>query len=305
MRCWKAGSGAGPCRALVTEGVGLRGQTSLPIPARDDARTMARLLLRGERSDCAVASKRGTSKSHQNRRTVDMQKGIREFGACGVIILALVAILASPSTAAAQEPLGAKDMEALVAKASTPADHARLREHYLNMVAIYSADADAHAAMAKASRRHSKTANQPASGDPAAQMERIAQRARDAAATARELATYHEGLAAGAPKSQGKTPARHPALPMAQVEVVALIETARTPAEHRRLSQQFAAEAARYTADAETHAAMAAGYRANPRLREGDPAVHCDRFVQQVKEAATAARELASYHERVAAEAGE
>jgi len=141
----------------------------------------------------------------------------------------------------------------------------------------------------------------PALGDPAAQMDRIARRAREAAATARELASYHEGLSPGAPKSEATTPAPHPAMPMAQVEVVELIVTAKTPAEHRKLGKQFAAEAARYTEDADRHAAMAAGYRANPNRRGGDPAIHCDRFVQQVRDAATAARELANYHERVAA----
>ena len=103
-------------------------------------------------------------------------------------------------------------------------------------------------------------------------------------------------------KSEAKTPTPHPAMPMAQVDVVELIVTAKTPADHGKLSKQFAAEAARYTEDADRHAAMAAGYRANPNRRGGDPAIHCDRFVQQVREAATAARELATYHERVAAE---
>lgn len=81
-----------------------------------------------------------------------------------------------------------------------------------------------------------------------------------------------------------------------------LIVTAKTPAEHGKLSKQFAAESARYTAEADRHAAMAAGYRANPNRRGGDPAIHCDRFVQQMRDAGTAARELATYHERVAAE---
>lgn len=172
-------------------------------------------------------------------------------------------------------------------KASTPAEHAQLRRHYLDMVAIYTADADAHVAMAKAARRNPGNANRPAIADPAAQMDRIAQRAREAAATARELATYHEGLSAGAPKSEARTPTPHPAMPMAQVDVVELIVTAKTPAEHGKLSKQFAAEAARYTEDADRHAAMAAGYRANPNRRGGDPAIHCDRFVQQVNDAAT------------------
>ena len=227
---------------------------------------------------------------------------MQNIGTYVIAISGLLALVASPPISAAQEQLSAKQMEALVAKASTPTDHARLRQHYLNMVAIYTADADAHVEMAKASRRSRGNPNMAAFADPAAQMDRIAQRARDAAATARELATYHQRLSVGASKAEVKAPSTHPAMPMAQVEVVELIVTAKTPAEHRKLGQQFAAEAAIYTADAERHAAMAAGYRANPNPRDGAPAIHCDRFVQQVRDAATAARELATYHERVAAE---
>ena len=88
---------------------------------------------------------------------------------------------------------------------------------------------------------------------------------------------------------------------MAKAEVVELIVTAKTPSEHATLSTQFAAEAARFTADADRHAAMAAGYRENPKQRDIDPAIHCDRFVQQMRDAATAGRELANYHERAVA----
>lgn len=156
--------------------------------------------------------------------------------------------------------------------------------------------------MAKAYRRSPQgNPQRPAFADAAAQMDRIAQRARDAATSARQLATYHEALSAGAPQSQATTPTPHPAMPMAQVETVELVVTARTAAEHGTLGKQFAAEAARYTQDAERHAAMAAAYRANPNRRGAEPAIHCDRFAQQMRDAAAAARELANYHERLAA----
>lgn len=226
---------------------------------------------------------------------------MQKIGTYLVAISGVLALVASSPVSAAQDRLSAKQMEALVAKASTPAEHAQLRQHYLDMVAIYTADADAHVAMAKAYRRNPGNLNRPAFGDPAVHIDRIAQRARDAAATARELATYHERLSAGASKSEIKTPITHPVMPMAVVEVVELIVTAKTPAGHGKLSKQFAAEAARYTAEADRHAAMAAGYRANPNRRGGDPSIHCDRFVQQMRDAGTAARELATYHERVAA----
>ena len=226
---------------------------------------------------------------------------MRTFRVYVVVVSGVLGLAASaPVLSAAQDRLTAKQMEALVAKAATPAEHAQLRQHYLDMVAIYTADADAHVAMAKAYRRSPGNPTRPAFGNPAIHIDRIAQRARDAAATARELATYHERLSAGASKSEVNPPITHPVMPMAVVEVVELIVTAKTPAEHGKLSKQFAAESARYTAEADRHAAMAAGYRANPNRRGGDPAIHCDRFVQQMRDAATAARELAAYHERVA-----
>lgn len=227
---------------------------------------------------------------------------MQNIGTYVVITSGLLALLALPSASAAQERLSPKQMEALVAKASTPADHAQLRQHYLEMAVMSTADADAYAAIGKAYRRQAGQPDQETFADAAAQMDRIAKRARDAAATARTLAAYHGRLSTGTTKSEGTAPFTHPAVPMAQVGVMELIVTATTPAEHARLSTQFGAEAARYTAEADRHAAMAAGYRENPNQRRGDAAIHCDRFVQQMRDAATAARELANYHERVAAE---
>jgi hypothetical protein len=201
---------------------------------------------------------------------------------------------------AAQDRLTDTQMEELVAKASTPADHARLRAHFLEMAAIYTADADAHALMAEGYRR--RQGNGPTDGDPASQADRIAQRAREAAATARQLVTYHERLAAGLPKSEvQKAPMSHPGLPMTAVQVHELIVNARTPAEHVALRKQFDLEAVSYASEANRHAAMAAGYRRNTALRDGDPAIHCDRFVQQMRDAGTAARVLSNYHAGVAA----
>ena len=144
---------------------------------------------------------------------------MRKFSVYLVVVSGVLGLAASASVlSAAQDRLTAKQMEALVAKAATPAEHAQLRQHYLDMVAIYTADADAHVAMAKAYGRNPGNPNRPAFGNPAIHIDRIAQRARDAAATARELATYHERLSAGASKSEVKPPITHPVMPMAVVE---------------------------------------------------------------------------------------
>ena len=94
---------------------------------------------------------------------MDMQK-IRTYV---VAISGLLALVTSPSASAAQEPLSAKQMEALVAKASTPAEHTQLRQHNQEMAAIYTADADAHGAMAKAYKRNPQgSPNRPTFGEP-------------------------------------------------------------------------------------------------------------------------------------------
>lgn len=229
---------------------------------------------------------------------------MRKFGMYAAVFFGWLGVAApSPVVSAAQDQLTTKQMEQLVAKASTPGEHAQLSTHFSEMAVKYSADADAHAVMAVGYLRNPGKPDGPTYGDPAIHCDRIAQRAREAAATARELATYHQRLAAGAPKSEVKAPMNHAPLPMADVQVQELIVSARTPAEHVALRKQFATEAFRYAAEADRHAAMAAGYRGNPNGRSNELAIHCDRFVQQMRDAATAARELATYHQRRAADA--
>ena len=68
-----------------------------------------------------------------------------------------------------------------------------------------------------------------------------------------------------------------------------IIAQARTPAEHAMLIEYFTTLAARYTVDAGTCAAMAAGYRGNPRPGISSAAVQTDRLASQAREAAAAA----------------
>ena len=232
---------------------------------------------------------------------------MKTFGRYAVVISGLLGLAASSSVLSAQEPRTTKQMEEFVSKASTPAEHTQLSKHYLDMAAKYKADADAHAAMAASYRRNPRPPR--AAGDPGAHCDRVARLAQESAATATELAQYHERMAAEGPKSNAPAPASRTALPMPEIrfpdlltakQVEDLVASAKTPADHMKLSKHFAAEAASYTADANLHTAMAAGYRGNPRPGMSSEAVHCSRLAQQTKEAAAAARELAAHHEQMA-----
>ncbi len=235
---------------------------------------------------------------------------MRKFSVYTVVVSGMLALAASsPVPSSAQDVRTTKEMEEFVAKASTPAEHTALGKHFMDMAAQYEADSDTHVAMAAQYRRSPGNANRRL-GDPGIHCDVIARRAREAATAARELSTYHERVAAEGPTSNAKAPTKVPDLSMPKVrfpdllppkQAQELIASAKTPADHTRLSKHFAAEAARYKADADSHAAMAAGYRgANRRGFLEAQAVHCDRLVREIREAATAARDLAAYHEQEA-----
>lgn len=229
-----------------------------------------------------------------------MRKKLDVYAAVVVGVLGLAAPTAFVS--AAQDQPTAGQMKELAAAPSTPAEHSSLRQHLLDMAASLSADADAHATIAAGYRRKPGNSNRATDEDLAGHCDRIAQRAREAATTARELASYHGRLAGGVPKSELKVPANRVPLPMADVQVQELIVNAGTPAEHLKVSKQFAAEAARYTAEANRRAAMAPGYRSNATRPDENPGIYNARFVQQMRSAADAAQALAAYHARLATE---
>ena len=98
---------------------------------------------------------------------------------------------------------------------------------------------------------------------------------------------------------------------LSKKEVVALIATAKSPADHLKLAQHYKAEADRLEAEAKDHDELAAAYRksstwqasaAKGPMRPDTPA-HCEYFAKSVREAANAAREMAAEHEQMAKEA--
>lgn len=74
------------------------------------------------------------------------------------------------------------------------------------------------------------------------------------------------------------------------------------PADHARLRAHFDALAAKYTADAAQHTAMARAAGGNPNRRAGgDPSGHHNRLAALAKESAGITRELATHHGQLAA----
>lgn len=234
---------------------------------------------------------------------------MRNWRTYTVALLSMAALAASlPVLSAAQDVRTNKEMEEFVAKASTPAQHTALSQHFSDMAAQYEANADTHTALAAEYRRSPGNPNRRLE-DPGIHCESIARRAREAATSARALADYHERVAREG-LSRAKAPSKIPNISMPKVrypdlltpkQVQELVAFARSPADHIKLSKHFATEAALDKADAESHAAMAAGYRAStPPGRRESLAVHCDHLVQLIRESARDARDLASYHEKLA-----
>ena len=89
-------------------------------------------------------------------------------------------------------------------------------------------------------------------------------------------------------------------------QVQELVATAKTPADHMKLTRHFKALAAKYDAEAKDHAVVAAAYRKAPNASESkrpgapDTALHCDRLGELARNAAKQAREIATEHQQMA-----
>jgi hypothetical protein len=87
-------------------------------------------------------------------------------------------------------------------------------------------------------------------------------------------------------------------------QLLSLIATAETPADHLRLAQYYEAQAKYYLEQAQLHQDMATAYRKNP-MTNSDKFIrgtvdHCDYFAKSFKETATKMQELANMHEQMA-----
>lgn len=106
--------------------------------------------------------------------------------------------------------------------------------------------------------------------------------------------------------------AQTPAAPQNQAEklskkqLLSLIATAKTPAEHRRIAQYYEAKAQDYLAQSKEHQAMADQYKANRSISTKfatNSVGHCEYFAKYFQEASVKAQEMANLHEQMAKEA--
>ncbi|HEY1304272.1 MAG TPA: hypothetical protein VGF24_12015 [Vicinamibacterales bacterium] len=219
------------------------------------------------------------------------------------IVLTAIALLWSVSFVAAQTPtavVNKLEVQKLVA-AGTPEANATLARHFTALADEYAADAARHKDMAAA---YGANPNRSVVTNIAPHCARLADLATEEATAAREMARYHEQLAAGAnattPKEAAAFHAGKGAPEPTKADVHQLAMMARTPADHHALEEYFTTLAKKNTADAESHVAMARAYRAAVRKGGGDPAAHCDRLVKLARDAAKEATGAAALHRQLA-----
>jgi hypothetical protein len=96
---------------------------------------------------------------------------------------------------------------------------------------------------------------------------------------------------------------------LSKQQLLSLIATAKTPAEHNRLAQYYGAEAQDDLAQSKEHEEMAAQYKKNPAFNTSKfaagPVNHCEYLAQHYKESAQKLQELAQQHQQMAVEAGQ
>ena len=194
--------------------------------------------------------------------------------------------------------LNSLEVQELITRAE-PADHARLGAHFAALSEQYAADARKHTAMAQGfmagpPRRATDTAT-------GSHCRRLAELNTRSAATLRELAVHHEGLAAGktsaVPRGAARFEGGEGAPAPTEKELSALAAKASTPADHGALQEYFQTQAKRYTAAANDHAAMAQAYRGT---RVAQSAAHCDRLVTLSRDSAKEATAAATMHKGLA-----
>jgi len=100
--------------------------------------------------------------------------------------------------------------------------------------------------------------------------------------------------------------AQHPSATLTQKQLVSLLASAHTKADHLRLAQYYHAKSQDYLAQSKEHEASAEAYRKNPftnnaKFKTGT-VDHCDYFVQSFKDDAAKMDDLAKMHEAMASD---
>lgn len=220
--------------------------------------------------------------------------------------LPALAFLIFAGNAAAQDKspalLNTLEVRQLVAHAE-PNDHARLNGHFTALAERYAAEGQRHTSMSQ------ETVGSPSRNlttGLSAHCTRLAELNTQAATAVRELARYHQKLAAGATATAPTAGARFEggagAPAPTDQQLNALAAKASTPADHRGLEEYFLTLATRHTSEAADHAAMASAYRGLPRSPgwAAAAAAHCDRLVTLSRESAMEATGGAAMHKQLA-----
>jgi hypothetical protein len=135
-----------------------------------------------------------------------------------------------------------------------------------------------------------------------AHCKRLADLNTESATTVRELAAYHEKLAAGTPAEQprgvapfhGGAGAPEPT----KKDLTTLAAKAGTPSEHQALEEYFLTQAKRYTAAADEHVALAQAVRGTNLAHAS--AIH-EHLAQLARDSAKEATAAAEMHKQLAA----
>jgi hypothetical protein len=93
---------------------------------------------------------------------------------------------------------------------------------------------------------------------------------------------------------------------LSKQQLISLIATAKTPADHTRIADYYQAQSASFLAESKEHEQMAAAYRKNPMTNSSKFVTgsvdHCDYIAQSLKKDADQAQDLAKLHEEMAKE---
>jgi hypothetical protein len=193
--------------------------------------------------------------------------------------------------------LNALEVQQLV-KHGEPDDQARLSAHFSALGDRYAAEAEKHSAM---SHGFAGNPNRSMGVGMSAHCTRLADLNTQSAATARELAAYHEKLASGRPAIlPGDATRFHEgagALPPTPKELKALSANARKASDQRAIEEYFRTLATRYTAEANEHVALAQTYRGT---RIAHAAVNQDHLASLLRDEAKEATEAAEMHKDLA-----
>jgi hypothetical protein len=216
------------------------------------------------------------------------------------LVLAVAAIALAGIATAQDRPTGLLnnlEVRELVGRAE-PGDNARLAVHFSVLADRYAAEAKRHESM---SRSFVGNPSRNLGSGMSVHCKRLADLNTQSATTVRELATYHEKLAAGTPATPPRDGARFQggagAPEPTEKELNALAAKASTPAEHKALEEYFLTLAKRYTAEAEEHVALAQTYRGT---RIAQAAVMHDRLAALARDSAKETTAAADMHKQLA-----